>query len=267
MTQNCANPDLRIRRVPRPDEVDDVQHRPARRQRALHRAVRGERQEHQQWIAGGNSVWFQNKGFAIREPRRWTKVYTCDAGRASHGVACSGTTAFAAWCGGRLQQRGLQRAACRSATHDGCDWTHLTSGSSGTSQPVRRRRCDRRRRRRTTCHQRLLAALDRRPGRRRSATSSSRTDGEQLDGHLGANFPDVPANSIKALPNGGLVVGTDLGVVYRAAGRDAVAAARRRTPDDGRDRRRARPRRQPVRRPRTAAASGGSRRPRTVRAQ
>ena len=27
-----------------------------------------------QWLAGGNSVWYQDKGFAIRSRRRWTNV-------------------------------------------------------------------------------------------------------------------------------------------------------------------------------------------------
>jgi hypothetical protein len=35
-----------------------------------------------------------------------------------------------------------------------------------------------------------------------------------LDVTAGADFPDVPANSIKVLASGALVVGTDLGVVY-----------------------------------------------------
>jgi photosystem II stability/assembly factor-like uncharacterized protein len=42
-----------------------------------------------------------------------------------------------------------------------------------------------------------------------------------LDGTGATKFPDVPANSIKALANGALVVGTDLGVVYRQAGATA----------------------------------------------
>jgi hypothetical protein len=44
----------------------------------------------------------------------------------------------------------------------------------------------------------------------------------KLDGtswtDISANFPDVPANSIKELAGGGLVVGTDLAVLYRAPG-------------------------------------------------
>jgi photosystem II stability/assembly factor-like uncharacterized protein len=31
----------------------------------------------------------------------------------------------------------------------------------------------------------------------------------------GASFPDLPADSVTILPSGGIVVGTDLGVVYR----------------------------------------------------
>ena len=42
----------------------------------------------------------------------------------------------------------------------------------------------------------------------RSTDGSNWTD-------ISANFPDVPTNSIKALADGSLVVGTDLGVLYR----------------------------------------------------
>jgi photosystem II stability/assembly factor-like uncharacterized protein len=38
------------------------------------------------------------------------------------------------------------------------------------------------------------------------------------DPTVAGNFPDIPANSIKVLPSGGIVVGTDLGVVYSADG-------------------------------------------------
>lgn len=36
---------------------------------------------------------------------------------------------------------------------------------------------------------------------------------------ISKNFPDVPADSAVVTPNGGLAVGTDLGVVSRAPGR------------------------------------------------
>jgi len=52
------------------------------------------------WVAGGNSVWFQNKGFAIRKPSEWQKVYTfANAGETATAIAYSGNTAIAAWCG------------------------------------------------------------------------------------------------------------------------------------------------------------------------
>jgi sugar lactone lactonase YvrE len=35
---------------------------------------------------------------------------------------------------------------------------------------------------------------------------------------ISGNFPDIPANSIQALSDGSLVVGTDLGVVVRQPG-------------------------------------------------
>src|SRR5262249_36290020 len=36
---------------------------------------------------------------------------------------------------------------------------------------------------------------------------------------ISPNLPDVPANAVKIVRNGGLVLGTDLGVLYRAPGR------------------------------------------------
>jgi photosystem II stability/assembly factor-like uncharacterized protein len=36
---------------------------------------------------------------------------------------------------------------------------------------------------------------------------------------ISSNFPDIPVNDIVVLPSGGLVVATDLGVLYRAPAR------------------------------------------------
>ena len=64
------------------------------------------------------------------------------------------------------------------------------------------------------------------------------TDGNNWT-DISGNFPDIPTNSIKALADGSLVVGTDLGVIYGR--RERPGAARERTAVDGRDRRRAGP--------------------------
>jgi hypothetical protein len=43
------------------------------------------------------------------------------------------------------------------------------------------------------------------------------TDGGVTWTNIDNNFPDVPGNSIRVLPGGELIVGTDLAVLYRAA--------------------------------------------------
>ena len=44
------------------------------------------------------------------------------------------------------------------------------------------------------------------------------TDGGATWANVDGNLPDVPANSIKVTDDGALVLGTDLGVLYRAPG-------------------------------------------------
>src|SRR5207245_699418 len=54
-----------------------------------------------EWLAGGNSLWVQNKGFAIRKRSEWTKVYSFDTtgARVATALAMNGAHAIAAWCG------------------------------------------------------------------------------------------------------------------------------------------------------------------------
>src|SRR4029450_12853566 len=53
-----------------------------------------------EWIAGGNSIWFQNKGFGITSGADWTNVKNLGpANRVTTALAMSGNTAIAAWCG------------------------------------------------------------------------------------------------------------------------------------------------------------------------
>ncbi len=64
------------------------------------------------------------------------------------------------------------------------------------------------------------------------------TDGNNWT-DISANFPDIPTNSIKALADGSLVVGTDLGVLYRGPVQRTGSRLGTNLPVDGRDRRRA----------------------------
>jgi hypothetical protein len=47
---------------------------------------------------------------------------------------------------------------------------------------------------------------------------------------ISANLPDIPSNAIRILPGGGLVLGTDLAVLYRAPGRRDWAVLGRNLP-------------------------------------
>ena len=82
------------------------------------------------WIAGGNSIWFQKKGFAIRSGSEWQKVYTfANAGRVATAVAYSGDTAIASWCG-PCNNAGFTRGVA-VGKYDGTTWTWTESALDG----------------------------------------------------------------------------------------------------------------------------------------
>ena len=167
------------------------------------------------WIAGGNSLWFQKKGFAIRSGSEWQKVYTfANAGQVATAIAYSGDTAIAAWCG-PCNNSGFTRGVA-VGKYDGTIWTW-------TKSPL------------TRVPNRFIAGatvdgtgnlylavngFSRRftegPGAGIGHVFKS-TDAGATWTDISNDFPDIPASSIKVLPSGALVVGTDLGVVYRPA--------------------------------------------------
>ena len=52
------------------------------------------------WMAGGNSLWYQDKGWNITSGDQWKKVYTLpDAGKTFTAVSFSGNRVLATWCG------------------------------------------------------------------------------------------------------------------------------------------------------------------------
>ena len=184
-----------------------------------------------EWMAGGNSLWIQDKGFAIRSGKGWGKpAYTLsNPGQVYTALAMNGNTAIGGWCGSCNNQgfaRGLTvgtkvagkwsfQAVTLSSTAGAANYLPnrfvggVAVGSDGA----------------------LYVALN--------GFSRRFTEGEgagighvfkstdlgqawtSLDGTGSTKFPDVPANSIKVLSDGALVVGTDLGVVYRQPGATA----------------------------------------------
>ena len=178
----------------------------------------GNRTNVSEWMAGGNSLWIQSNGFAIRSGSEWKNAYKLpSAGQTYTALAMAGNTAVGGWCGPCNNQgfaRGVTIGTRANAT---APWSFaavktdglpnrfiggVEVGSGGTVYAV-------------------MNGFSRRftegPGAdvghvfKYNATTSSWED-------ISANFPDVPANSIKELANGGLVVGTDLAVLYRAPG-------------------------------------------------
>lgn len=178
------------------------------------------------WLAGGYNIWFQTKGFDIASGGDWTSVYHWDnPGEVTTALGYSHDTAIAAFCG-PCNTAGFTRGAAVGTYDDGTQawtWTRLDLDASDVpnryisgvavdpSDPQ---------------HLVLVASgFSRRfaegPGAGIDHVFSS-TDGGQtwtaLDGTGSGAFPDIPTNSVAFTPGGGLVVGTDLGVVYLAHG-------------------------------------------------
>ncbi|MEP6638634.1 MAG: glycosyl hydrolase, partial [Chloroflexota bacterium] len=168
----------------------------------------------------GNSIWFQKKGFAIRSGSEWQKVYTfASPSRVATAIAYSGDTAIAAWCG-PCNNAGFTRGVVVGHYNSTTSvWTWTASALTGV--PTR-----------------FIAGVtvDATGTLYLAVNGFSRrfTEGPGAGiGHIfkstdaGATwtdisttttgFPDVPTNSIKVLASGALVVGTDLGVVYKPA--------------------------------------------------
>ncbi|MFD9129400.1 glycosyl hydrolase [Kitasatospora sp. NPDC059571] len=170
------------------------------------------------WVAGGRHVWVQDKGFAIRSGDEWKAAYDLGAGHVATAVAASGGTVYAGWCG-PCNNQGFTRGIA-TGNADGTGWHQLNLPVDGAMP------------------NRYVSSLAVDPADAQhvyvsfSGFSRSWTEGpgagvghvfESRDGgatwtDLSANLPDVPADSLRLLPNGGLALGTDLAAFYRAPG-------------------------------------------------
>ncbi|MGE5692139.1 MAG: glycosyl hydrolase [Pseudomonadota bacterium] len=180
-----------------------------------------------QWLAGGATVWYQGKGFDIRSGSEWKAVHSWgSAARVTTAMAYTGNTALAAWCGG-CNNAGFARGAgvgTYNPATDAWSWTNLALDGV----PVRYIggvAID------PSNENHMFLAINgfsRRftegPGAGIGHIYESTNRGASwtlADGSGASAFPDVPANSVKVLSNGALVVGTDLAVLYRAPGSTA----------------------------------------------
>jgi hypothetical protein len=167
------------------------------------------------WVAGGRIVWAQTDGFAITSSAAWKPLFDLGAGHSSTAVAANQGKAYAGWCG-PCNNSGFTRGIAVGNT-DGTGWQQLDVstlpnryiGGIGIDPA-------------DSDHAFVaLGGFSRKwtegPGAGEGHVFET-TDGGATWTDIDGNLPDVPANSIKVTDDGGLVLGTDLGVLYRAPG-------------------------------------------------
>ncbi|WP_345135905.1 glycosyl hydrolase [Dactylosporangium darangshiense] len=170
------------------------------------------------WVAGGTHVWIQHKGFAIQSGADWVNAFDLGAGHVATGVSISGGMVYVGWCGPCNNQGFTRGIAVGKA--DGTGWHQLDLPVDGVIP------------------NRYVSGFDVDPANPNhvfvamNGYSRKWTEGPGAGvGHvfesrdagahwtdISANLPDIPANALKVIWGGGLVVGTDLGVLYRAPG-------------------------------------------------
>ena len=189
----------------------------------------GDVQDPTKWLAGGNSLWFNDKGFAIRSGSEWQKVHTFSSPvQVATAVAYNGEWAIATWCG-PCNNAGFTRGlAVGQFTGDTWTWTDYTPAELDLAGVIPNRYLAGAYVANDGTLYIVANGFSRRftegPGAGVGHVFKSTDHGatwESLDNPGGAAFPDVPANSIKVLPDGSLVVGTDLGVMY--LGKDSTS--------------------------------------------
>jgi hypothetical protein len=234
VTQTCASPD----KDARPNALLDISQTttfkigPPDVNARFIAPFGANKQDINEWIAGGNALWIQKQGFSIRSSSAWTPAYRfATSGRVATAVSMNGTTAIASWCG-PCNNNGFRRGiAVGTKAADGT-WTFTeplsgtTSSTAPDSDPLTLSGFPRR------YVGGVAAAKDGTLYAAVGGFSRHFTEGEGAGyGHvfksvnggtswtnISENFPDVPANSVQALDDGTLVVGTDLGVVIRQPG-------------------------------------------------
>ncbi|MEU7872413.1 glycosyl hydrolase [Dactylosporangium sp. NPDC049140] len=171
------------------------------------------------WVAGGQHIWVNTKGFAIQNGKGWNNVYDLGAGHLATSVSVSNGVAYVGWCG-QCNNAGFARGIAVGKVNDPASWHQVTLPIDGTvpNRYVSGFGVD------PADAAHVFVAINgfnRRftegPGAGVGHVFESKDSGTTWTDVTG-NLPDVPSNAVKILPNGALVLATDLATFYRAAG-------------------------------------------------
>jgi hypothetical protein len=145
-------------------------------------------------------------------------VFDLGTDHVATGVAVSGGTAYVGWCG-PCNNQGFTRGIAVGHT-DGTGWHQLALPVDGTipNRFVSGFDVD------PTNPNHVLVAINgysrhwtEGPGAGVGHVFESRDAGSTWT-DISTNLPDIPANAVKFVTGGGIVLGTDLGVLYRGRG-------------------------------------------------
>lgn len=186
------------------------------------------------WIAGGQMIWHNAKGFDIQSGSDWTKELDLGSGNATTAVAADNGVGIAGYCGGGCNPVGFTRGIAVGKLGDPASWKKTGDAGGPTTDVVGAggtvaRQLPNRYIGGVAVDPKSQALFVAFNGYSRkwvagpgvSSVESAGTGNVFMSENQGktwtdisANLPDLPLNSIKVLAGGAIVAGTDLGTVY-----------------------------------------------------
>jgi hypothetical protein len=162
------------------------------------------------WIAGGQYVWINTRGFAIQSGADWVRAFDNGAGHSTTAVASRNDVAWTAWCGG-CNPDGFARGI---STNYGGQWHQVTLPAAVPNRYISGLAIDPADPNGGTVYvgfNGFSRVWTEGPGAGIGHLWKT-TDGGTTWANVSGNLPDVPINDV-LIVGGKLVVATDLGVV------------------------------------------------------